>query len=308
MSRSFNRGTLLASLTLALLSIASLAAAGPARSPSPGTWPQRVLITNDNGIQDAKIWALGKAFAEHSDTWIVAPDRNRSGASNYLSLSKDKPTLTVKRRQANPHLNVYSADGFPADCVGFGVLGLLKNNPPDLIVSGINGGPNLGMRSWASSGTIGAARTAALMGIPAIAVSGLHGKDKAMVAKVADWIVELAQSDLVRNLKPGQYLTVAIPRVHADKILGIRIAPHMPMTAHTITFDRISPTAENSDTQIWAAKPSGDHDKAFRGSDVALYREGFIVITPMQVGEDDNTQISLLEQQVSKLPPWPSKH
>lgn len=303
MFRSSNRGALLAPFTLVLLLFAGIASAG-----DTGSWPQRVLITNDNGIHDTKIWALGKAFAAHSDTWIVAPDKNRSGASNYLSLSKDKSTLTIKRLQAGPHLKVYAADGFPADCVGFGVLGLLKNNPPDLVVSGINGGPNLGMRSWAGSGTIGAARTAALMGIPAIAVSGLHGKDTVMVANVTHWIVELAGSALVRNLEPRQYLTVAIPRVHADKIRGIRIAPHMPMTAHTITFDRVSQTGDDSDTQVWTAKPTGKHDKVLPDSDVALYNKGYIVITPMQIGEDDEAEIAVLANHVSELPRWPSGH
>lgn len=277
-----------------------------ARAASTDHWPQRVLITNDNGIHDDKTWALAKAFAVHSDTWIVAADRNRSGASNYMSLGASRRKITVKRVFHGQHMTAYTFDGYPADCVAFGVLGPLKGDPPDLVVSGINGGPNLGVRSWFGSGTIGAARTAALMGIPAIAVSGLRSSDPAMVTAVTRWVVAFARSPMVRHLKPGQYLTVAIPRVAPDKIRGIRVAPKALTTHGLIEFDRIQRTGSGDDvTEEWVGKATGKRPEVLRGSDEALYREGYIVISPMRLDEQDQAAIPALRTELAQLPPWP---
>lgn len=290
---------------LVLLAVAAASAACPARAAT--TWPERVLITNDNGIHDPKIWALGKAFAVHGDTWLVASNSDRSGASNVVSVRPDRLALTAVRVQGDRHLVAYSVAGSPADCVILGVLGLLKDDPPDLVVSGINGGPNLGMRDWAGSGTIGAARTAALLGIPAIAVSGLDDDDAEMVGKVTGWVVAFAHSGIVRNLKPGQYLTVAIPRVPAEKIRGIRIAQRTPYTRGQFAFDRVSQMEQgDKQAEVWVARQTGRPARPEPGSDAALYRDGYIVITPMHIGEDDRAAIPALRQDAGELPPWPA--
>ncbi|WP_115718530.1 5'/3'-nucleotidase SurE [Gallaecimonas mangrovi] len=269
-------------------------------------WPQNVLITNDNGIDDPKIWALAKAVAKDSDTWIVAASKDRSGSSNYMTLGADRRALTVHRVFQQGHLTAYSFDGYPADCVAFGILGPMKHQAPDLVISGINGGPNLGQSSWFGSGTIGAARTAAHMGIPAIAVSGLHDKDTAMVNAVTHWLVAFIHSPMVQQLQPGQYLTIAFPRVAVDKIHGVVVAPKTPPTPHLAEFERVDSSGSGSDvTEVWLAKPTGKKPQITADGDQALYRQNDIVITPMQIGEQNPAALSQFRGELAKVPPWP---
>lgn len=283
---------------------ANTLAASPSQQKS-GTWPQRVLITNDNGIHDSKVRALARAFARHGDTWLVAANQDRSGTSNQVSLGKDKQAVTVRRVYKGKRLTAYSVPGYPADCVIFGLLGPLKNDPPDLVISGVNGGPNLGIRGWFGSGTIGAARTAAMFGIPAIAVSGLEDDDQKMVAEVTQWVVKLAGSPVVRNLGPGQYLTVAIPRIAVDEIRGIRIAKRALVTHHLYEFRRAQKLkVDGEHWEVWIAGPTGRMPDVPEGSDVALYHQGYIVITPMRVGEVDTDKIPVLRKHLDELPQW----
>ncbi|MDN5864230.1 MAG: hypothetical protein L0I62_03295 [Gammaproteobacteria bacterium] len=284
---------------------ANTLAASPSRKQS-GTWPQRVLITNDNGIHDGKVWALARAFARHSDTWLVAAGQDRSGTSNQVSLGKDKQAITVRRVYQGKRLTAYALPGYPADCVIFGVLGLLKDDPPDLVVSGVNGGPNLGVRGWFGSGTIGAARMAAFLGIPAIAVSGLEDDDEKMVAKVTQWVVKLAGSSLARNLEPGQYLTVAVPRISADEIRGIRFAKRAPVTRRLYEFRRVRKLkADGERWEVWVAQATGRKPNVPAGSDRALYRQGYIVITPMRLGEVNAAELPVLRKRLDEWPKWP---
>src|SRR5690625_2826721 len=299
------RHVLIVSLAATMFCLAAASqAASDTRQQSEG-WPQRVLVTNDNGIHDSKVWALARAFARHSDTWLVAANQDRSGTSNQISLGKDKQAITVQRVFKDKRLTAYAVPGYPADCVIFGLLGPLRDAPPDLVVSGVNGGPNVGVRGWFGSGTIGAARTAAMFGIPAIAVSGLEDDDQKMVAKVTQWIVKLAGSSIVRNLEPGQYLTVAIPRIRADEIRGIRIATRAPVTDHLYGFRRVQKLKDGGERwEVWVARPTGRMPDVPDGSDVAFYRQGYIVITPMRIGEVDQAEIPVLRKHLNELPAW----
>jgi 5'-nucleotidase len=115
-----------------------------------------VLITNDNGIEDVKIVELARAFSEIAETYVVAPLEDRSGSTHYLTVTQ-RGSFRVERRQIGKGIHAYAVDGFPADCVVLALTGIMKDSPPDLVISGINGGPNLG-KDWLFSGTIGAAR------------------------------------------------------------------------------------------------------------------------------------------------------
>ena len=170
-----------------------------------GTWPKRILITNDDGIDNVRIKLLARAFAKISETYVVAPLQDRSGSSNY---SPRNYKLLVESRMLGEGIHAYGVDGFPADCIMLALFGLMRDKPPDLVISGINSSPNLG-EGWFGSGTIGAARMAALLGIPAIAVSsGLHTDTPDALNSAISWVVRLTQSDLVRKLNPPQYLTL----------------------------------------------------------------------------------------------------
>ena len=158
-------------------------------------WPQRVLITNDNGIEDVATQALARGFARSADVVLVASNEDRSGTSNLMTFTRTG-RFVVERRDIGEGVRAWALDGYPADCVVFAVAGPMADALPDLVVSGINGGANMA-DEWFGSGTIGAARTAAFLGIPAIAVSGVEDDDPDAVTAVVDWVLRLSRSGIM---------------------------------------------------------------------------------------------------------------
>ena len=267
------------------------------------SWPKRVLITNDNGIEDVKIVELAIAFSKVAETYVVAPLQDRSGSTHYLTATQ-KGSLKVERYQIGESIHCYAVDGFPADCVVLALTGIMKDNPPDLVISGINGGPNLG-KDWLFSGTIGAARVASFAGVPAIAVSGLDDDMTDAVSAVNRWVVRLAQTPLVRELKPQQYLTVSIPRVSPGEIKGVRVAERAGLLERPV-FAKASGDDLESGQEMWRIAGTEKLDYSLPGdSDIALYNEGYIVVVPMVCDEHDNQLLSRLKKDQGALPEWP---
>jgi 5'-nucleotidase len=268
----------------------------PAASQAPtARFPARVLITNDNGIDDPKIVALARAFAAHAETWVVAPATDRSGTGSYLTVTQTG-TLAAERRDLGAGIHAFAVDGYPADCVALALLGLMGDTPPDIVISGINGGANLGA-DWFGSGTVGAARIAALAGVPAIAVSGLDDDLPGALDAAVDWVVRLASSPLVRLLEPPDYLTVSMPRLTPDHIRGVRVAYRAPL--------RLVPRLASPDSTTWrvvgmdeiGAPPSAD-------SDETLWHEGFVVVVPMRADEVDFERLVRWRRDGVALPAW----
>ncbi len=295
----------IAGLILIFIFFSSTFPLGAEKTGTAKPWPRRVLITNDNGIEDIKIIELARAFSKVAETYVVAPKTDRSGSGNFLSLGSRKPVATVEKRDLGPRITAYALDGYPADCIFWGFRGLLKDNPPDLVISGINGGPNLGYQ-WFNSGTVGAARTAAFAGMPAIAVSGLDKRYPHQVEAAVQWVVRLAQSPMVKNLGYGQYLTVSIPRVPPDKIKGIKILPRAGLPLSTLPF--FTPAEDNEKNMAprpgenWVLNAPTEQPKAEK--DVAAYNQNYIVVVPMKVSEVDETLMQILRNKKNALPSW----
>src|SRR5712691_11037312 len=124
----------------------------------------RILISNDDGIASPGIKVLEKIARDLSDdVWVVAPEQEQSGASHSLTTRRPLRMREVARRR-------YAVDGTPTDCVLIAVKRLLRDRPPDLVLSGINAGSNVG-EDMTYSGTVAAAMEATLLGIPAMALS-----------------------------------------------------------------------------------------------------------------------------------------
>ena len=117
----------------------------------------RILVTNDDGVQSPGIRALAESLADAGEVWVVAPDRERSAASHSLSLFQ--PLRITKGAE-----RVYATDGTPADCVYLAISHIMKGTPPELVVSGINHGPNIA-DDITYSGTVAAALEATMLGI-----------------------------------------------------------------------------------------------------------------------------------------------
>jgi 5'-nucleotidase len=236
-----------------------------------------ILVSNDDGYQAPGILALYNAFKDMGHVRVVAPEQNNSAKSNALTLNAP---LYVS--QANPHTQVIN--GTPADCVHIALTGLLDFRP-DLVISGINNGANMGDDTL-YSGTVGAAMEAFLMGIPAIAFSQVkkgweHLEDAAQVARE---IVNalLAQGKIQTapgSPTPPWLLNVNIPNLPRKEHQGFQICRLGRRHAAERVITQTNPRGE---TMYWigGAGPAKDESE---GTDFHATREGFISITPLQI-------------------------
>jgi 5'-nucleotidase len=266
-------------------------------------WPSRVLLTNDNGIDDTGLVELARAFARvpGTDVVVVAATRDRSGASNFMGATR-LGEYQVERRDLGPGIEAWALEGYPADCVIFALTGPLRDRPPDVVVSGINGGPNLG-DDWFGSGTIGAARTAAYFGIPAVAVSGLEDDDPAAVDAATSWVVDLIQSEVVASLEAPQYLTVSLPVGDPSTILGTRVTER----ARGLMSGEARRVVQGEDTtasETWRLEVLAHPERAGQGTDVRAVGEGYVAIGPMRANESDASLARQLRRRLDQIPPW----
>ncbi|MCL2062267.1 MAG: 5'/3'-nucleotidase SurE [Firmicutes bacterium] len=143
----------------------------------------RILVVNDDGIEADGIHALAKPFLADNEVFMIAPVQERSGFSHSVTIFRDMVYRKTKHLAES-----YAVDGTPADCVKLGLIHLFKNRLPDLVLSGINSGPNLGSDIM-YSGTVAAASEAVFLGIPAIAVSlGTWEADQNYYTAAADFV------------------------------------------------------------------------------------------------------------------------
>ncbi|MCK4413279.1 MAG: 5'/3'-nucleotidase SurE [Candidatus Eisenbacteria sp.] len=266
------------------------------------SWPNRVLITNDDGINDPNMLALARAFSQVCETYVIAPQENKSGATHLVSAFRTH-SLSVESHDLGSGIKGYGVDGYPGDCVLLALQGLMRDNPPDLVVAGINGGPNLGF-DWLASGTIGAARLAAFWGVPAIAVSGIDEAITGALDASVRWVVRLAQSSFVHQLESGQYLTISIPRIPPAEIKGVRVAERAGILLD-FTFQVAPGSGSSQSTTVWQLGRPHPLPRGPANRDAALYDAGFVVIVPMLADEHDHDLFTRLQLDSTVLPDWP---
>jgi len=178
----------------------------------------RILVTNDDGIGATGIGALWHELSKIADVIVVAPDVERSATSQAITVHS--PIRVDTYCFDNPCICGWRVGGTPADCVKI-ALETLLTEPPDIVVAGINHGPNLGT-DVLYSGTVSAAIEGALHGIPAIAVS-LDGGDNYDFQPAAEFTSKLVQNMFNRSLPPNTLLNVNVPALPAAKIQGVAI-------------------------------------------------------------------------------------
>ena len=178
----------------------------------------RILITNDDGIYAEGLLALKSQMDAIGEVHVIAPDRPRSACGHSITLHK--PLRMHKVRLPDGSYG-YSTNGTPSDCVSLAVLDLVKEGV-DLVMSGINWGPNLGW-DLTYSGTVSAAMEAAIMGIPAIAVSVSSYDEDVSFDYAAEFAAHLAKIVLQHGLPEDTLLNVNVPNVPAARIRGIEI-------------------------------------------------------------------------------------
>jgi 5'-nucleotidase len=241
-----------------------------------------ILLTNDDGIYADGLWALYKRFAPHHMVTVVAPDRERSAIGHGITLHRP---LRATRISINSDLHGYAVNGTPADCVKISLMEILSE-PPDLVISGINLGANVGV-NLNYSGTVAAAKEAALYKLPAIAVS-ITGCQSASFDEAALCTAHLAEMILKQGLPVGTMLNVNIPDIPINRIKGVRACKQETTIYSEYIEKRIDP---RNRVYYWhghdANVPSDNPE-----NDVAVLNAGFISITPIQC---DMTNYRLLE-------------
>lgn len=173
-----------------------------------------ILATNDDGVHSPGLIQLAEALREVGKVIVIAPDRERSAAGHALTLHKP-----LRADEIRP--GVFSVNGTPTDCVNLGVLYLMKESRPDLIVSGINKGGNLG-DDVTYSGTVSAAMEGTLLGVPSIAFSQL-GEGHFHFEAAARFAVGLSRLVLEKGLSKEVFLNVNVPTLSPAEIKGVRI-------------------------------------------------------------------------------------
>ena len=177
-----------------------------------------VFLTNDDGIHAEGLWALHRAFSPRHEVTVIAPDRERSAVGHGITLHKPLRATSI---QANGNPPGIAVSGTPVDCIKLGLLEILEQ-PPDMVIAGINPGANVGI-NLNYSGTVCAAKEAAIYGLPAIAVS-MPGPATTHYDTAAAFTLKLASIIERRGLPPGIFLNVNVPDVAPDKIAGVTIS------------------------------------------------------------------------------------
>ena len=240
-----------------------------------------ILGTNDDGSAAVGLRTRAEAMRPLGEVVIIAPDREQSATSHSLTLHRP---LRI-RKVAD---GILSVDGTPTDCVLLGVHGFLKE-PPTLVVSGINHGPNLG-NDVLYSGTVSAASEGAFLGIPSIAFSlaTWEPSDFGPSGRIAASLVRLL---LRRGIRAGMCLNVNIPPVPEGEIRGLRVARLGRRVFHDVIVEKTDPRGK-SYYWIGGENPTWEQDEA---SDFHAVTHGFVSVTPLSFELTDYKAIVELE-------------
>ncbi|GFO64474.1 5'/3'-nucleotidase SurE [Geomonas paludis] len=242
----------------------------------------KILLTNDDGVHSPGLAALIKRVSQVAEVVVVAPDREQSAVSHAL-------TLHHPLRAARIADNVYAVEGTPTDCVNLGIHSLLSFRP-DLVISGVNRGANLG-DDVTYSGTVAAALEATLMGIPAIAVSLVTRSAGENFDSAAAFAAQLALSVQRRGLPRDTYLNVNVPDLPAAELLPAQITRQGKRSYEGTIVDKVDPRGRN---YYWI----GTVDLSFQdvpGTDYHAVSRGHVSISPLHIDLTNHAAIGELQ-------------
>ena len=251
--------------------------------------PYRILVSNDDGVRAPGLAAVAQILQAIGDVTIVAPAENHSGAGHSISTNNDaifRDDLTLPNG-----LKAIGLTATPASTVNVAIRNIMKPLP-DLVVSGINRGTNLGYSAYVS-GTVGAARQAAMLGIPAIAASMAAVGVPRDLPYAAEEVLGVARRAKMYGLPPRAFLNVSIPEMPQGGYKGYMVTKlatqhggeegyvetKHPGTERTIYWN------------VYKENPAG----APQGTDVWAVANGYVSVTPMKIGETDESHIDTLK-------------
>ena len=264
----------------------------PAKSDKDGWRPLRILVSNDDGIHAPGLKIAEKiARALSDDVWVIAPESEQSGASHSLTLSDP---LRIRKISAKK----YAVDGTPTDCVMMGVLHIMKDARPDLVISGVNRGSNIA-DDVTYSGTIAAAMEGTVLGIPSVALSQAFSYDEHVQVR---WnAAEKFGPPVIRQLLatgwPKEVLVnINFPDRNADKVEGVQVTSQGKRDQAILHVDdridaRGNPYFWLGFKRILSNPPAG--------TDLRAIYDGFVSVTPLHLNLTHETTREGLSQRLS---------
>ncbi len=243
----------------------------------------RILLSNDDGYFAPGLACLAETLSDIAEVIVVAPERDRSGASNSLTL--DRP-LSLRKS----HSGFYYVNGTPTDCVHLAVTGMLPELP-DMVISGINHGANMGDDTL-YSGTVAAATEGFLLGIPSIAVS-LASKSAGNYPTAARVVKEIAERYCANPFPQPILLNVNVPDVPYEELQGTLVTRLGKRHKAEPVVKMVNPRGE---TMYWVGAAGAAQD-AGEGTDFHAIAVGKVSVTPLQI---DLTQFA----QVDSVDSW----
>ncbi len=242
----------------------------------------KILVSNDDGYQSPGLCALANELSQVAEVIVVAPERDRSGASHSL-------TLDVPLRAVRTPNGFFRVEGTPTDCVHLAITGLLEEEP-DLVVAGINHGPNLG-DDVIYSGTVAAATEGRFLGLPSMAISmdahdPRHLETGAKIAR--ELVCRLAGSTLPSDI----ILNINVPDLPLSEIQGLAAT----RLGHRHRAEPVTRAYDPRGRPIYWVGPAGPEQDAGPDTDFHALRHGFVSVTPLQVDLTRHSAVPVLDQ------------
>jgi len=242
----------------------------------------RILLSNDDGYFAPGLACLAETLSSLADITVVAPERDRSGASNSLTL--DRP-LSLRKASSG----FYYVNGTPTDCVHLAVTGML-DHLPDMVISGINHGANMG-DDTIYSGTVAAATEGYLLGIPSIAVS-LVSKGAGNYVAAARVVAEIVKRHLAHPFTSPVLLNVNVPDVPYEQIQGREVTRLGRRHKAEPVVKSVNPRGE---TVYWVGAAGAAQD-AGTGTDFGAVARGMVSVTPLQIDLTHYGQLDVIRE------------
>ena len=231
----------------------------------------RILVSNDDGIDSLGISVLAEALKEIGDVTVIAPRTEQSAVGHAITM---KIPLRITEYYKNGSFFGYAIDGTPADCIKIGIRNIMKE-PPDVVVSGINHGSNTAI-NIIYSGTVSAAREAAIMDVPSIAISvtSHSAAEFNYAGKVAKMLCQLVAEEGLQN---GTLLNVNVPDLPEEKIKGILLTTQGKSKWDDIYEERTDPYGKN---YYWLTGQLSETDQNL-GTDQFAIKNNYVSVTPI---------------------------
>lgn len=249
----------------------------------------RILISNDDGVNAPGIKVLAQSLESLAQIHVVAPDRDRSAASHSLTIESP---LRVQELENG----FVSINGTPTDCVHLAITGWLSE-APDMVVSGINAGSNLG-DDVLYSGTVAAAIEGRFLGYPTIAVSLASNRSEHTHYETAGhYVNKLVKHLMAHPLSRRIILNVNVPDIPVEEVKGIKVT----RLGYRHRAEKMIPSEDPRGKTIYWVGPAGPGQDAGPGTDFHAVKEGYVSVTPIKTDLTDTDQLTAVEQWISPL-------